>query len=80
MIFEVIIKLDNAASQTSVLNALKKLKVRLRQMHEGTNDPELASYFYANVNSIYDAQQLIFDIKNIDSVEAAYLKPQAELP
>ncbi|HEX8524061.1 MAG TPA: hypothetical protein VF669_17540 [Tepidisphaeraceae bacterium] len=60
--------------------AAKRAGARLVAMHPNVNDPQLAKWFYADVPSSADAQKLASELQQVEGVEAAYAKPDAEPP
>jgi hypothetical protein len=60
---------------TDVQEAVSRLGTTLRPMHPGVNDPNLASYYYAETPDQPTAEQVIARLRQCNSVEAAYLKP-----
>ena len=63
-----------------ILQILKELGLVLRPVHPGATDPLLAPYFTAEVRDIDQAEQVIQRLRQISVVEAAYVKPPAEMP
>jgi hypothetical protein len=58
----------------------QELGIRFRPLHPGTADPRLASYFTVEVPDAVAAQRVMARLRESRAVEAAYLKPPAELP
>lgn len=60
--------------------AAREMGIRLRPLHPGTKDPNLASYFYAEVPDAATAERVLSRLGNCGAINAAYLKPPDELP
>jgi hypothetical protein len=52
----------------------------LTPMHAGTTDPTLASFYEIEVDDPAEADRLIGRLLNDPSIDAAYVKPDDELP
>ncbi len=52
----------------------------LTPVHVSTADPSLASFFVLDVEDAGEAQRLVTRLLKDRSVEAAYIKPDDELP
>jgi len=63
-----------------LLRLEKELGIRLRPLHPGTADPQLASYFTVEVAEASAAQDMMVRLRKVKGVEAAYTKPPDELP
>jgi hypothetical protein len=63
-----------------VLEILKDLGMVLMPVHHGATDPLLAPYFTIEVQDMEQAEKVIQRLRQISVVEAAYIKPPAELP
>jgi hypothetical protein len=63
-----------------LLRIAKALGVTLEMMHPDTEDIVLISYFKLEVQDFETARRLIDHLKQSSAVEAAYIKPRAELP
>ena len=70
----VVVKVTGDVS--SVVGSVAALGLRLRPMHPGSDDPELASWFVAEA----DDGEVVSALRSMAGVDAAYLKPADELP
>ncbi|MGE3154068.1 MAG: hypothetical protein AB7G48_18700 [Nitrospiraceae bacterium] len=69
------------ASETeSLLRVIVALGLTLQPMHPHTNDPNLQRYFIVEVLDHATAQQVMDRLRQVQAVEAAYVKPQDESP
>jgi hypothetical protein len=76
---------EGAASQTGtatkrLLDETAKLGVHLEPVHPGQTHPLLAPYFMIEAPDRKTAERIISRLKRFDIVEAAYLKPEEQLP
>jgi hypothetical protein len=55
--------------------ALAELGVQLEPLHPGSSEPELASHFYVSVADEEEGKRVAERLRNVEGVEAAYLKP-----
>lgn len=55
--------------------AVSRVGINLRPMHPGVTDPNLASYYYVETPDQPAAERVIAQLRQCNSVEAAYLKP-----
>lgn len=63
-----------------LLEAASELGVRLEPLHPGQTHPLLAPYFMAEVPDREIAEKVINRLSQFPIVEAAYIKPDEELP
>ena len=63
-----------------VLAALRKLRLQLKPVHPGTQDPSLTQYFTVEVPDQQTADRVIQVLRQIKEVDGAYLKPTDGLP
>ena len=63
-----------------LLNAVTKLGGRLSPVHPGQTHPTLVPYFMVETKDRMTAEQLIARLQQFNIVEAAYLRPEEELP
>ena len=63
-----------------LLHAAAELGVRLKPVHPGQTHQLLAPYFMVETKDRKTAEQLISAFQQFDFVEAAYLRPEDELP
>jgi len=63
-----------------VLKLLKKLGLRLEPVHPGTSDPMLAPYFAIEIADRQTADRVLQELQQMKVVDAAYLKPEDEMP
>lgn len=63
-----------------IVETARRHGAALQPMHPGTNDPELRSYFFADVGDAAKAEKLATALREHDSVEGAYVKPPDALP
>ena len=52
----------------------------LQPMHPGTDDPELRSYFFVDVDEEASAEEVAEALREHEAVEGAYIKPPDALP
>jgi hypothetical protein len=73
----------NAATTSrtrAVVETARRHGAALRPMHPGTDDPELRSYFFADVDEEARAEELAKSLREHEAVEGAYIKPPDALP
>jgi hypothetical protein len=63
-----------------VVEAGKSFGVVFQPMHPGVEDADLASYFYALVESRDLAEKVASALRSCSGVDAAYFKPAGEAP
>ena len=63
-----------------LLEAASELGVRLEPLHPGQTHPLLAPHFMVEVPDRETAEQVIDRLSQFPIVEAAYIKPDEELP
>jgi hypothetical protein len=63
----------------SVVAAVQRAGAALQPMHPGTDDDELLSYFYADVDD-ERVEELLKSMEKSDAIEGAYIKPPDALP
>jgi len=63
-----------------LLDATAKLGGRLEPVHPGQTHPLLVPFFMVEVPDREAAEKLISRLQRFDIVEAAYLKPDEQLP
>ena len=73
-------KRSKGAAPKELLQAARELGVELKPMHPGEDDPELASYFTADVADADEAARVAEHLRRLDATEAAYVKPEEEMP
>ena len=61
-------------------DAAAELKVRLEPLHPGQAHPSLSSYFTVEVPDQKTSEKVIDRLLRIPIVEAAYVKPDEQLP
>lgn len=54
--------------------------VRLEPMHSSADDPSLERHFLIEVPDLPTAERMLAELRTAAGVEAAYVKPAAELP
>jgi hypothetical protein len=69
--------LENAASD--IQSVLDGLAVQLKPLHPGVDDEKLASYFTVDVADSARANEVLQRLRPCRGVQAAYMKPPAEL-
>jgi hypothetical protein len=77
---EIVVQLHPEAAVSDMEEAASALGVSLQPMHPGTDDPELSRKFRSEVPDRDEAEQVAASLMESDAVEAAYYKPDAELP
>jgi hypothetical protein len=70
--------ITNASEE--LLQTVAELGVELKPINPGMDDPHLAPYFTVDVPDIAIAEQVIAQLQHCKEIEAAYLKPQDEMP
>lgn len=63
----------------SVVAAVQRAGASLQPMHYGTDDDELRTYFYADVDD-ERVEELFESLGKSDAIEGAYIKPPDALP
>jgi hypothetical protein len=63
-----------------ILQTLDELGLTLTPIHPGAADPLLAPYFTVKVRDVDRIEQVIERLRQFSAVEAAYVKPPADLP
>jgi hypothetical protein len=63
-----------------VFALLEKLGLQLDPVHPDTRDPSLAVFFTIEIADQRTADRLLQDLQQMKVVDAAYLKPEDELP
>jgi len=63
----------------SVVAAARRAGAELQPMHPGTDDDELRTYFYADVDD-ERVGELLESLEKNDAIEGAYVKPPDALP
>jgi hypothetical protein len=76
----VVVQLRSARVPPRLAAKVRARGATLQPMHPGCADPALATFFYADVFPPETAHELATLLQTDDSVEAAYVKPQAEVP
>jgi len=69
-----------SAETEQLLNAAAELGVELQPVHPGEVDPLLAPYYMIEVPDRDTAEKVIERLSRFDVVEAAYVKPEEQLP
>jgi len=64
----------------AVVQTVRKHGAAIQPMHPGTDDPELRSYFFADVDEDAAAEELARALRDHEAVEGAYTKPPDALP
>ena len=63
-----------------LLKALAKLGVKLTPVHPGQTHPLLVSHFMIETKDRKTAEKIISRLQQFDIVEAAYFRPDDEMP
>jgi len=72
---------DRTSSSTKeLLDAAAGLGARLEPLHPGQTHPLLTPYFMVEVADREAAQKVIDSLSRFQIVEAAYLKPEEQMP
>jgi hypothetical protein len=69
-----------AAAAGALQQRVRRFGGDLRPQHLASADPGLAGYFVASVASASAAECLAAEIRSLDGVEAAYVKPPPAMP
>ena len=81
---EAALELHKNQHDTELTQALLKLAtelgLQLEPMHPGVEDEELASYFQVPVENADAAKRVADQLRDLEAVDAAYLKPFDALP
>jgi hypothetical protein len=64
----------------SLLNLVTKIGVRLEPVHQNTLNPLLVPFFMIAVTDRELSEKIISSLQQFTIVEAAYLKPDEQLP
>jgi len=73
-------KTRKSRGRSSALEVAAELGVSLRPMHPGATDRTLASYFVADVPDMATGERIASRLRRSRGVQAAYVKPDDELP
>jgi hypothetical protein len=65
-----------AGNVSLVVESAASLGLQLRPLHPGSDDPELTSWFVAET----DDGKVVSALRRMAGVDAAYVKPDDELP
>ena len=71
---------ERSTAAEELLQAVHGLGLDLAPMHPGAGDSELIQYFSIEVPDRAAAERLIHRLEQMPMIEAAYLKPDDELP
>lgn len=63
-----------------LLQMADELGIILKPLHPDIEDLQLSYYFTTDAPDILEAQRVISSLKDCKAIEAAYLKPQDEMP
>jgi hypothetical protein len=63
-----------------LLKTAAELHLSLVPLHPGVEDPQLTTYFTAEVADHAQVQEVISRLRQCHAVEAAYVKPQDAMP
>jgi len=63
-----------------LLKTAAELHLSLVPLHPGVEDPQLTTYFTAEVADHAHVQEVISRLRQCHAVEAAYVKPQDAMP
>jgi hypothetical protein len=77
---EIVVHLQPEAAVSDAEEAASALGVSLEPMYPGVDDPELSRRFRSEVPDPEAAKAVAASLMESDAVEAAYYKPDAELP
>ncbi len=69
-----------SAASNALLRLIEECGAVLEPLHPGTSDPQLASYFLLRTPQPSTGEEVITRLRDLEVVEAAYVKPQDELP
>lgn len=73
-------KKPSSSESKELLQLAKELKIELKPMHPGSNDPLLMPWYMIEVKDKTRVDHVITRIQSCKGVEAAYVKPPNELP
>lgn len=62
-----------------LLELVRALGVQLKPVHPGEEDPYLAPFFTVDVPDRETAERIATELQRCPAIEAAYIKPPAEL-
>lgn len=77
---EIVVHLQPEAEMEQLEEAATALGVSIRPMHPGIADSRLSRTFRAEAPDPEAARRVAASLQESDAVEAAYYKPDAELP
>ena len=77
--FEILGESPESKETRSVAAAARRAGTALQPMHPGTDDEELRTYFYADVDD-ERVEELLESLEKSDAIEGAYIKPPDALP
>lgn len=73
-------KVDASLCLKELYGILDRYQLEMRPQHPGESDVTLSCYFSLDVESPVQATQVAKALQAVDVVEAAYTKPDAEVP
>lgn len=76
---QMVIRLANSVPSEQFQQIAKELNLVVVPMHPGSNEDNLSRYFSTQISSV-SASQIATRLRECPQVEAAYFKPNAEMP
>jgi hypothetical protein len=76
---EALDKKRTSADAKKILEAVQRLKGKIRPLHPGIDDSTLASYFIVEIAKGADSKEAIAALNTLPGITAAYVKPKEEL-
>jgi hypothetical protein len=77
-------QLQSKATPTPIADQINKtardLNIYLRPLHPGVQDAELSRYFVVEANTSEEGERIALKLRELPAVEAAYIKPDTEIP
>lgn len=77
---DIVVHLQPDAEVEQLEEAATALGVPIRPMHPGISDPRLSRTFRSEAPDPEAAKRVAASLQELDAVEAAYYKPDVELP
>jgi hypothetical protein len=76
---EALDKKKTSANAKKIIDAVQKLKGKIKPLHPGIDDSTLASYFIVEIANSADSKEAITALNQLPGITAAYVKPKEEL-
>lgn len=71
---------EHSDATRELLQTVADLGLEIKPQFPGQTHPLLVSFFLVDIPDMEKAEEVLTQLRKLDSVEAAYLTPPAELP